>query len=107
LLAPSLKGIAAQKPDYLVESILYPSKIIKTGFDSERIETKGGKVHLGLVKEDGAFFRVLNHEGEVRVAKDDVESRTIAKVSIMPEGLEAQMSRREFLDLIHFLQSLK
>ena len=107
LLAPSLKGIAAQKPEYLVESILYPSKIIKTGFDSERVVTKGDKVHLGLVKEDGAFLRVLNHDGEVRVAKDDVESRTIAKISIMPEGLEAQMSRREFLDVIQFLQSLK
>jgi putative heme-binding domain-containing protein len=107
LLAPSLKGIAQQKPDYLVESILFPSKIIKTGFDSEKIETKSGKTLTGLVKEDGEFFRVLNHEGESRVAKSDVESRRIVKVSIMPEGLEATMSRREFLDLVLFLQTLR
>ena len=96
-----------QKPEYLVESVLYPSKVIKTGFDAEKIETKSGKVHQGLVKEEGDFFRVLNHEGEIRVPKNDVETRTISKLSIMPEGQENQMSRREFLDLIFFLQTLK
>src|SRR5262249_38325788 len=44
-LAPSLKGIAAQKIDYLLESVLFPSKIIKTGFESETITTTDGKVH--------------------------------------------------------------
>ncbi len=107
LLAPSLKGIAAQKPDYLVESILFPSKIIKTGFDSEKIVTKSGKTLSGLVKDDGEFLRVLNHEGEMRVAKRDVENRNIVKVSIMHDGLEATMSRREFLDLILFLKTLR
>src|ERR1700684_4371003 len=63
-LAPSLKGIAAQKPDYLIESVLYPSKIIKTGFDTELIQTKDGKSLSGLVKDEGAFLRVLNADRE-------------------------------------------
>src|SRR6202011_1621276 len=52
LLAPSLKGIAAQKIDYLIESVLYPSKIIKTGWETETIVTKAGKTYNGLVKEE-------------------------------------------------------
>ncbi len=107
-LAPSLKGIAtAQKPDYLIESVLYPSKVIKTGFDTEAIVTRDGKSLSGLVREDGAFLRVLTADKETRIAKKDVEERSIQKVSIMPEGQEKLISRREFLDLVAYLASLK
>jgi putative membrane-bound dehydrogenase-like protein len=106
-LAPSLKGIAAQKVDYLIESVLYPSKVIKTGFEVETLTMKDGKVHSGLVKEEGNELRVLNLDVDVRVAKADVEERRVQKVSIMPEGQEAGMSRREFVDLIVYLSTLK
>lgn len=106
-LAPSLKGIAAQKLDYLVESVLYPSKIIKTGFEAESLVTTSGKVLTGLVKDEGTHLRVLSLDKEVRIAKAEIESRALTKTSIMPEGQETQMSRREFVDLIAFLATLK
>jgi putative membrane-bound dehydrogenase-like protein len=107
LLAPSLKGIAAQKVDYLIESVLYPSKIIKTGFESETIVTKDGKTHNGLVKDEGKFLRVLNLDKDIRISKADVEERLRQNISIMPEGQEALMSRREFVDLIAYLMTLR
>jgi putative membrane-bound dehydrogenase-like protein len=107
LLAPSLKGIAAQKVDYLIESVLYPSKVIKTGFEVESVTTKNGKVYSGLVKEEGNALRVLNLDLDVRLLKSDVEERRLQKVSIMPEGLESTMSRREFIDLVAYLGTLK
>jgi putative membrane-bound dehydrogenase-like protein len=107
-LAPSLRAVAkGQKPEYLVESVLYPSKVIKTGYETELIQSKQGKTLTGLVKDEGKSLRVLNADGEVRVAKEDVEQRSVQKVSIMPEGQEKQMSRAEFLDLIVYLQSLR
>ncbi len=106
-LAPSLKGIAAQKVDYLVESVLFPSKIIKTGFETETITTRDGKVLNGLVKDEGKFLRVLNLNRDDRVAKADVEERAVQRISIMPEGQEVQLSRREFADLIAYLMTLK
>jgi putative membrane-bound dehydrogenase-like protein len=106
-LAPSLKGIAAQKLDYLVESVLYPSKVIKTGFETEVIVTKNGQTLAGLVKEEDAFLRVLNLDKDTRIAKADVEERSVQKLSIMPEGQEAVLSRPEFVDLIVYLATLK
>jgi quinoprotein glucose dehydrogenase len=106
-LAPSLKGIAAQKIDYLIESVLFPSKIIKTGFETETITTKDGKIVNGLVKDEGLFLRVLNLNKDERIAKSDIEERSVQRVSIMPEGQEAQLSRREFADLIAYLLTLK
>src|SRR5205085_8584137 len=106
-LAPSLKGIAAQKADYLVESVLFPSKVIKTGFETETITTKDGRTLSGLVKEEGDFLRVLNLDKDAKIAKSEVEERRLQKISIMPEGQEALMSRREFVDLLAYLQTLK
>jgi putative heme-binding domain-containing protein len=106
-LAPSLKGIAAQKIDYLIESVLYPSKIIKTGFESEIIELKNGKTLTGLVKDEGKHYRVLGLDKNELIAKTEVESRNVSKISVMPDGQEATMSRREFVDLIAYMQTLK
>jgi putative heme-binding domain-containing protein len=106
-LAPSLKGIALQKPEYLIESVLFPSKIIKTGFESETIVTKAGKSISGLVKDEGKYLRVLNLDVDIKIAKDQIDSRRVQKVSIMPEGQEAQLSRREFVDLMAYLMTLK
>jgi hypothetical protein len=64
----------------------------------------------GLVKDDGKFLRVLNlgwAGNEFRVAKSDVASRSLSRLSIMPEGQETQLSRREFVDLIAYLMTLK
>jgi putative membrane-bound dehydrogenase-like protein len=107
LLAPSLKGVAAQKVEYLIESVLFPSKIIKTGWEVEQIELKNGKTMVGLVKDEGKHLRVLALDKDERILKSDVESRATSKVSVMPDGQEATMSRREFVDLIAYLQTLK
>jgi putative membrane-bound dehydrogenase-like protein len=106
-LAPSLKGVAAQKVDYLIESVLFPSKVIKTGFESETIVTRDGGTFSGLVKEEGGMLRVLNLDRDVRIPKATVEERRLQKVSIMPEGQETLMSRRELVDLIAYMQTLK
>jgi putative heme-binding domain-containing protein len=107
LLAPSLKGVAQQKADYLIESVLYPSKIIRTGWEVETIVLNSGKVLSGIVKDEGKHLRVLNFDKDERVLKTDVESRATTKVSVMPEGQDATLSRREFVDLILYLQTLK
>jgi hypothetical protein len=61
----------------------------------------------GLVRDEGEFLRVLNLDKDVRIAKRDVEERSVQRVSIMPEGQEAQLSRREFADLIAYLMTLR
>jgi putative heme-binding domain-containing protein len=84
---PSLKGMArGQNVEHLVESVLYPSKVVKTGYETEIIVTKNGKMHTGLIKDEGAALRLLNIDGETRIAEADVETRGLQKVSLMPEG---------------------
>jgi len=108
LRAPSLKGIGkAQKIDYLIESVLEPSKIIKTGYETEVITTTDGKTFAGLVKDEGKQLRIIQVDKEVMLDKTKIESRAVQKVSLMPTGQADGLSQEEFNDLMAYLQSLK
>ncbi|MFT5408876.1 MAG: putative membrane-bound dehydrogenase-like protein [Verrucomicrobiales bacterium] len=107
IVAPTLKGIGrAQKADYLIESVLFPSKILKTGFLSENVTLKKGDPLFGIVRELGDNLIVANLAGETTVAKSSVVKREAVKLSTMPPGLQAVMSAEEFVDLIAYLSSL-
>ena len=98
----------ATQPQYLVESILEPSKIIKTGFLSEHIETRDGKEYTGLVQADGDRLSVmLSADEKVKLHPSQVKQRTPSLVSLMPEGLEGALTEAELADLVAYLVSLK
>jgi putative heme-binding domain-containing protein len=103
-----LQGIGrTQKPDYLVESVLHPSKVIKTGFETELIVTVDGKTFSGLVRDEGKQLRIFEAERETVLPKAKIEEHAVVKRSLMPEGQEQQLSREEFVDLVAYLISLR
>ena len=107
-IGPPLTGIGRmQKPDYLIESILEPSKIIKTGFETETVQTADGKVLSGLVREHGDELEIIEADKTTRLPKAQVDARQVQKKSLMPEGIETQLSPAELADLLAFLVSLK
>jgi putative heme-binding domain-containing protein len=91
----------------LVESILFPSKEIAPQFVSWVIQTDGGKQLNGvLVGEnvDGSQ-RYADATGKTFTLKPgEIESRTGSAASIMPNGLERQLTLQEFKDLLAYLQ---
>ena len=106
---PNLAGIGvASQQEYLIESILEPSKVIKTGFQTETIETTDGRVLTGLVEAaSGRLLMKISPEEQVTVPLHQVRSRAISQLSPMPEGLESAMSEAELADLVAYLASLK
>ncbi len=106
LLGPRLNGVAKTNGlEYLVDSVLYPSRVIKTGFMVEVVLTDDGKSLVGKVIEQGDRLTIITADGERHpVAKDHVEERQQIQQSLMPEALEASMSQRELLDLIAYLR---
>jgi putative heme-binding domain-containing protein len=109
LLGPSLRGIGkAAKTVYLLEALLEPSKTIKTGYLTESIVTKDGKVLSGIVRDAPEDqLRIVTADKELLIDKADVEQRRIQKKSIMPDGQEKALSPGEFVDLVNYLKSLK
>jgi quinoprotein glucose dehydrogenase len=95
--------------DKILESIVDPSKEIKEGFQTYRLATTGEQVHTGLkIKEDEKEVVIRDANGrDTRVAKDDIESLTASKLSLMPDNVVSQISYEQFLDLLAFLKSQK
>jgi putative heme-binding domain-containing protein len=93
----------------ILESIVDPSKEIKEGFQTYRLTTVDSKVYTGLkVKEDSKEVVIRDANGrDHRIAKDDIESLTPSKLSLMPDNVVSQISYEQFIDLLAFLKSKK
>ncbi|QDV51807.1 DUF6797 domain-containing protein [Gimesia fumaroli] len=94
--------------EYLIESILFPSKKIKQGFETVTILTNDGKVISGLVAQDRKGSLVLrdaaNLQQEIVVPKSDIDEKTVGKKSMMPAGLVATLKNQaDFYDLVSYV----
>ncbi len=93
---------------HLIESLLQPSQQIVEGYRTNVIETVEGRILTGIVKsENGQRIVLADEQGNRHVVRlADVQRRRISSVSLMPQGLERQLTREEFTDLIAFLETL-
>jgi quinoprotein glucose dehydrogenase len=107
-VGPPLNGVGKQTREYLLESIVLPSKAIAKGYESVLITTLDGKTVSGVLKsETPTEVNLVTAEGKavtVRVA--DIDDRRATK-SAMPDDLGAKLSKRELRDLVEFLSGLK
>ncbi len=95
----------------LVESILEPSKEVAPMFVVWRILTKDDDVCDGRIFQEDVTTgdtTLINAQAQlVKVKGADIRERRASMLSIMPEKLHAAMTRREFRDLLSFLESLR
>jgi putative membrane-bound dehydrogenase-like protein len=92
----------------LIESILRPSAKIAQGFETVRFELSDGKVHVGfIVTESARSVRIREATGVQReLPLAEIESRSIQKQSMMPDGLLNNRTPDELADLIAYMRSL-
>ncbi|MBY0228574.1 MAG: c-type cytochrome [Gemmataceae bacterium] len=108
-VGPDLTGIGAkQKREYLLESIVFPSKQIAKGYETVDLRMKSGVIRSGILKsETETTLTIMSPEGALStIRKDRIESRTAGK-SAMPDDLVKHLTRQEVRDLVEYLASLK
>jgi putative heme-binding domain-containing protein len=97
-----------QKKD-IVESVLWPSKVISDQYEMTMVQTKDGKSLAGfVVREEGGklVMRTADTVGrQFEVESANVKSKEKSPVSMMPEGLVDEFSLGQIHGLIKFLQS--
>ena len=108
-VGPDLSLIAKEKNrEYLLESIVTPSKAIAKNFESVIINDVNGRVLTGVLKAKTADTTTLiTAEGKVLEIKNaDIEEQSVGK-SAMPEDLSKKLSPFELRDLVEYLSTLK
>jgi putative heme-binding domain-containing protein len=107
-VGPDLSSIGASAPiDYLIESILLPSKAIKENYHSVVVTLKDGRFVTGIKVRETKTELVLRtaEDQEVAVPTKDIEDQQLGN-SLMPEGLADTLTRGELIDLVRFLSEL-
>ncbi len=95
--------------DALYEAILDPSAGIAFGYEGWQIDLKSGDQAYGIVASETADELVVKDPRAVstRIKKADIINRRQLKTSIMPAGLQQNMSTQDLVDLVEYLSSLK
>lgn len=107
---PNLSEIGTKLgKDALYESILDPSSGIAFGYEAWQIELKNGDEAYGLISSETEDEITVKAVGgaTARYKKSDILKRAKQKLSIMPAGLQQNMTTQEIVDLVEYLLSLK
>jgi putative heme-binding domain-containing protein len=109
-VGPDLTRIGSIRSDRdLLEAIVYPSASLVRSFEPIAVATNDGKVYNGLLRGETADELVLatGVNQESRVSRSQIEEIRPSTVSIMPAGLDQQLTPQELADLVAFLKACK
>jgi len=109
-VGPDLTRIARIRTERdLLEAIAFPSASLVRSFEPVAVVTVSGKVYNGLIRSDTSDTLVLatGPNKEARIPRDEVDQMLPSKISIMPTGLDKQLTPQELADLLAFLETTK
>jgi putative heme-binding domain-containing protein len=109
-IGPALDRIASRRaPEFVMESILEPSKDIAPEYEAVAVATKDGRVITGLrVNETNFSVQLYEENGRFHsLMKRDLDDFKVLKKSLMPENIAEQLSVKDLHDLFAYLMTLE
>ncbi len=110
VIGPDITGSNRSDTEYLISNILTPSAVIQDAYKMNIVLTEDGRVYSGVVATENKRvlkLGVANETEPVTIAKSEIESRKVASVSMMPDGLLDTLNDNEVLDLLSYLKSMR
>ena len=110
MIAPDITGANRGDMNYLLGNILSPSDVIQDDYKMLMVLTDEGRFYSGILageNERQIQLRVVGENEPVSIDKSAIQSREVAPVSMMPEGLLRNISDREVLDLVKYLRTVR
>ena len=102
-----LAALKDRSTDALLTAILDPNKAVESKFLVYTVVTKDGLQHSGMLKgETGGSLTLIGNDGkEITLVRADIEDLVGSQRSLMPEGLEKDLSSTDLSNVIAFVQS--
>lgn len=104
-VGPDITANGRASYEQLLSNVFDPSLVIGAAYQARQVVTDEGRVLTGLVTEENEQRVVLKIQGGKveTIARDEIEEMTVSPLSLMPEGLEKQISPEELADLFAYL----
>jgi putative heme-binding domain-containing protein len=106
LVGPDLASAQNRPDESLLVDILDPSAVITAGFKLYTVATRDGKIYAGVLVTESATSVTLRRDqgAEDTVLRIDIDEMLSSSKSLMPEGLEKEITVQEMADLIGYLR---
>jgi putative membrane-bound dehydrogenase-like protein len=106
-VAPDISDSRVKTREYLLTSILDPNQAIDNNYFSYTLIDVDGLVHTGiLATETGTSVTLKQPEGKtITLPRDQIEQLKSNGISLMPEGLERNITPQQMADLISFIKN--
>src|SRR5262249_25825353 len=104
-IGPDLTGMAVHPKEHLLTDLIDPSRSVEANFRVYTVTTRKGLVLNGLLaSESRTAIEVFDAEGKKHpILREDIDEMSASPKSLMPDGFEKQVSRKELTDLLEFL----
>ena len=104
-VGPDITANGRASFEQLLSNVFDPSLVIGPGYQVTTVVTKDGRNLTGLIAEDNEQRIVVRMpgEGEETVPRNNVKYTRVSKLSMMPEGIETLLEKKDLADLFAFL----
>jgi len=104
-VGPDLTANGRASFEQLVSNVFDPSLVIGPAYQVTTVVTKDGRNLTGLIAEDNEHRIVIRMigEGKESIPRNNVKYTRLSKLSMMPEGIEELLERKDLADLFAFL----
>ena len=108
-VGPDIVSVQNKSPDDLLIAMLDPNREAQPNFTAYNLITNDGRVLNGIiVSESSASITLRRAEGKQDVVpRSEIDQLVSSGRTLMPEGLEKDVSRQDIADLIAFIKSLR
>jgi putative membrane-bound dehydrogenase-like protein len=108
IVGPDLAAVQNRPDESLLVDILDPSSAIVAGYRAYTVTTQNGKIFTGVLAAETATSITLRREqgAEDTILRKDIDELLASSVSLMPEGLEKEISPQDMADLFGYLREM-
>jgi putative heme-binding domain-containing protein len=107
-IGPALDRIASRRaPEFVMESILEPSREIAPEYEAVAVATKEGRMLVGLrINETNFSIQLTEENGRFHsLLKRDIDEFKVLKTSLMPANIAELLTVKELHDLFAYLMT--
>ncbi|RPI81788.1 MAG: hypothetical protein EHM42_10180, partial [Planctomycetaceae bacterium] len=107
VIGPNLASSPSRDPDALALHVFDPNHYVLPNYVQYVVLDRAGKTYSGMIAAQTATSITLKREKEASdtILRSDIEDISSTGKSLMPEGLEKDLTPADFADLVSYLQA--
>ena len=104
-VGPELESVSGRDKKAIMTDILDPNRVIEPTYQEYVIKTRDRRMISGLISAETPTSITLTAAMDVKttVLRRDIVKIYVQSISLMPEGLQDNLSSQEFADLLEYL----